>query len=159
MHHDNSIDDTAGVLQKPEMIILYNMTKGRVDLVDQMSESYNAGKTTNRWPLALFYSLLNVAGINSYVIYNSNKNSNIKQRLFLKQLGISLVKKIQNLRAENKHLHPRIRNSIKRLRDRDNDVTEPGPSRNKGTKSRCHSCADSETQYFCYNCKKKNIYV
>lgn len=154
MHHDNSIDDTTGILQKPEMITLYNMTKGGVDLVDQMSGSYNAGRTTNRWPLALFYSLLNVAGINSYVIYNSNNNSNIKRRLFLKQLGMSLVKKIQNLRAENKHVHPRIRNSIKRLRDGDNDITEPGPSRNPGTKGRCHLCADSKTQYFCCKCKK-----
>lgn len=112
------------------MINVYNMTKGRVDLVDQMSVPYNAGRTINRWHLALFYSLLNVAGINSYVIYSSNKNSNIKRRLFLKQLGMSLVKKIQNLRIENKHIiYPRIRNSIKRLRDGDNDVTEPGPSK------------------------------
>lgn len=71
-----------------------------------MSGSYNAGRTPNRWVLALFYSLLNVAGINSNAIYNSNNKSNIKRRLFLKQLGMSLVKKIQNLRAENKHVHP-----------------------------------------------------
>lgn len=149
MHHDNSIDDTTGILQKSEIITLYNMTKGGVDLIDQMSGSYNAGRTTNRWPLALFYSLLNVAGINSYIFFNCNNNSNIKRRLFLKQLGMSLVKKIQNLRAENKYVHPRIRNSIKRLRDEDNDATEPGPSRNPGTKGRCHLCADSKTQYFC----------
>lgn len=51
-------------------------------------------------------------------------------------------------------LDPRIRNPTERLRDGDNDVTEPGPSRNPGTKGRCNLRADSKTQYFCYKFKK-----
>lgn len=136
------------------MITLYNATKGGVDLVDQMSGTYNVGRTTNRWPLALFFNLLNIAGINSFVIYNSNNNTNVKRRLFLKQLGMCLIKNIQNLRAENKYVHTKIRNTIKRLRDGGSDVAEPGPSKRLGTKGRCYLCPDSKTQYFCYKCKK-----
>lgn len=34
MHHDKSIDDSTGALQKPKFITLYNATKGVVDLDD-----------------------------------------------------------------------------------------------------------------------------
>jgi len=76
---------------------------------------------------------------------------------------MSLIKNIQNLRVENRHVHPEIRNIIKRLRDADNDVSEPGSSRHPGTKGRCHFCRDSKTQYSYCKCKKylclKNIQI
>lgn len=49
---------------------------------------------------------------------------------------------MQHLRTKNKNVYSGIRNSIKKITDRDNDIIEPGPSRNPGTKDRYHLCSD-----------------
>ncbi|XP_025831094.1 piggyBac transposable element-derived protein 4-like [Agrilus planipennis] len=75
MHLDDSIDGETG---KPSIIIDYNKTKGGVDTVDKLCAAYNCARITRRWPLVLFYGLLNIAGINSYIIY---KNNNIDKNI------------------------------------------------------------------------------
>ncbi|XP_071053651.1 piggyBac transposable element-derived protein 4-like [Onthophagus taurus] len=54
---------------KPEIILSYNQTKGAVDTVDKMCAAYSISRVTRRWPLALFFTLLNIAGINSQILY------------------------------------------------------------------------------------------
>ena len=54
--------------KKPEIILDYNMTKGGVDTCDKMCALYSVSRVTRRWPLAVFYILMNIAGINSWVI-------------------------------------------------------------------------------------------
>jgi hypothetical protein len=51
-------------------------------------------RVTRRWPLAVFYILMNIAGINCWVIYTFNTPSDEPQRriLFLKNLPLSLMK-------------------------------------------------------------------
>ncbi|UYV74377.1 hypothetical protein LAZ67_11003281 [Cordylochernes scorpioides] len=45
-------------------------------MVNQMCGTYSVGRRTNRWPQCLFFDLLNVAGINSEIIFKSlNINS------------------------------------------------------------------------------------
>ncbi|KAJ8945519.1 hypothetical protein NQ314_009194 [Rhamnusium bicolor] len=73
-HDDDKIDPQTG---KPEMIIDYNQTKCGVDVVDQLCSNYNCVRSTRRWQMTVFYSLLNISGINSQVIYTSN-NTNRK---------------------------------------------------------------------------------
>lgn len=50
---------------------------------------------TKRWPMCLFYGLLNGVGINSWVIYKCLKTNNkphIKyRRTFLKKMGMNLI--------------------------------------------------------------------
>ena len=45
------------------------MKKGGVDTCDKMCASYSISRVTRQWPLAVFYILMNIAGINSWVIY------------------------------------------------------------------------------------------
>ncbi|XP_066260450.1 piggyBac transposable element-derived protein 4-like [Euwallacea similis] len=71
-HHDDKIDENTG---KPEIILDYNATKGEVDCVDKLCAAYDVSRNTRRWPMVLFYSLLNVAGINSYVVYSINNST------------------------------------------------------------------------------------
>lgn len=66
MHNDAKINDETG---KPEIIMDYNATKAGIDAVDKMCETYNVARGTNRWPMVVFYSIMNVTGINSYIIY------------------------------------------------------------------------------------------
>lgn len=86
MHFDDSIDNATG---KPDIIIDYNQTKGGVDVVDKLCGAYNCARATRCWPMVIFYSSLNVAGINSY-IYKSNTNTRIPRRKFLEDLGFQL---------------------------------------------------------------------
>ncbi|XP_058983469.1 piggyBac transposable element-derived protein 4-like [Musca domestica] len=72
-----TIDDKTG---KPDIILYYNETKGGVDTFDQMCSLMSCSRKTNRWPMAVFYGMLNAAFINSYVIYAHNLIS-IKKRL------------------------------------------------------------------------------
>nr|XP_022900753.1 piggyBac transposable element-derived protein 4-like [Onthophagus taurus] len=74
MHFGNTIDKNTGKKQKPEIITYYNATKGGVDTVDKMCASYNVARNTKRWPMVTFYSMLNVCGINSQIIFLGNNN-------------------------------------------------------------------------------------
>lgn len=92
MHYDNTIDDSTGENQKPHIITFYNKTKGGVDVVDRMCSNYSVGRTSNRWPLTMFFFLLDVVGINSHIIYEANTGNKIPRKTYLKNLGKQLAK-------------------------------------------------------------------
>ena len=98
MHSNNKMDENTGVKQKPEIVTFYNATKG-VDSVDQMCSTYNCARNTRRWPMIIFYSLLNVAGINAFIIFSKNENPRLKRRQFLKNLCLELVEAYLNKRS------------------------------------------------------------
>ncbi|CAG4958180.1 unnamed protein product [Colias eurytheme] len=58
MHHTPNVDNTT---KKPEIILYYNPTKIGVDLLDQRCANYWSGRRTRRWPLAVFYRLLDIS--------------------------------------------------------------------------------------------------
>ncbi|UYV79928.1 hypothetical protein LAZ67_18001114 [Cordylochernes scorpioides] len=95
LHHDANIDDSTGELKKPEMIMFYNMTKGGVDMMDEMTATYNCARNSRRWPMVIFYSLLNIGAINSQIIHFANGNaSKVKSRRhFLKTLSLDLIER------------------------------------------------------------------
>lgn len=57
---------------KPDIIDFYNSTKGGVDTFDQMCGNMSTSRKTKRWPMCMFYGMINIASINSYVIYVHN---------------------------------------------------------------------------------------
>lgn len=60
-HDFGRIDEET---QKPEIIMDYNRTKGGVDTVDKLSATFSVARVTRRWPMAVFYAILNIAGTN-----------------------------------------------------------------------------------------------
>ncbi|XP_063931144.1 piggyBac transposable element-derived protein 4-like [Zophobas morio] len=97
MHHDDCIDRNTN---KPDMIMDYNATKGGVDSVDKLCAAYDCARNTRRWPMVVFYSLLNIAGINSLIIYSMNNNiDSIKRREFSKRLSFHLIESHMRRRA------------------------------------------------------------
>lgn len=112
MHYDNKIDESTGEQKKPELITFYNATKGGVDVVDRMCSNYSVSRTSNRWPLTIFYCLLDIAGINSQVIYNSNTNDMMSRRTFLKALGKELIQTHLRTRLEIVTLPKELRSRI-----------------------------------------------
>lgn len=92
-HHDSGVDITT-VARKPKMILDYNRTKGGVDRMDQMLSTYSTKRKTNRWPLAFFYNMIDVAALASYIIYmehhQSLKTKSGSRKVFLKDLAFDL---------------------------------------------------------------------
>ena len=69
LHHDSPICSDSG---KPEIIEFYNKTKGAVDLLDQMCARCTVQQATRRWTMVMFYGMINIAAVNSLVIYAHN---------------------------------------------------------------------------------------
>ena len=63
LHVDKEVDPNSGEQQKPSVITFYNATKGGMDTADQMCATYNVARNIKRWPMAVFFAMLNVAGI------------------------------------------------------------------------------------------------
>lgn len=153
LHHSNTVEDNDKKL--PEIISFYNFTKCGVDVVDELSASYNVARNSRRWPLTIFFSLLNTAGINSQVIYKGN-NSDVKiaRRIFLKKLGLQLIEEHQRLRMTNPRLTRELRGNIRQLLG----VTpEPLPKKRRpnqqGRCSECPRARDRKTKYVCEDCE------
>lgn len=64
-HNDDKID-TESLQNKSEVITFYNVAKGGVDVADKL---YSVTRYSNRWPFTVFCNLLNIATINSQIIY------------------------------------------------------------------------------------------
>ena len=163
MHHDNSVDADSG---KPEIILFYNATKGAVDTVDQLCHSYSVQRKTKRWPLACFYNLLNLTCINAFVIFmnsfpNWNRSKLNRRRLFLLELGMSLVKPTITMRARcSVGIQRPIQEAIKACQTQESrvDQSEGNPvctNVNKASRKRCYMCLkkDRKAQRICERCK------
>ncbi|XP_050520903.1 piggyBac transposable element-derived protein 4-like [Daktulosphaira vitifoliae] len=88
---------TADIMQaataKPEIIKYYNQTKGGVDTMDKMLTEYTVKRRTNRWPLAFFFNMIDIAALAAYIIYmehNQRFNTTDRHRKFLKELANQL---------------------------------------------------------------------
>lgn len=92
MHHHDDIDLNSGEKSKPVIITEYNETKGGVDVVDKLSASYDCARNTRRWPMVIFFNMLNVAGINAQVIFSANNpDTDIVRRHFLRTMAKDLI--------------------------------------------------------------------
>lgn len=152
LHHDDTIEN--GEKKLPEIIDFYNMTKGGVDVVDQLSSNYNVSRPSRRWPLTLFFSLLNTTGINAQIIYRENNNGEcLLRRTFLTNLGLQLVAEHQKRRIENPRIPRELRGAIRKIQGQD----EPKSKRTKQSyQGRCQVCPrkqDRKTKYVCKSCE------
>ena len=55
--------------KKLEKMEFYNKSKCGVDLADQMARQYSVEADTRWWPVAVFYNILDLSGINAFVLY------------------------------------------------------------------------------------------
>jgi hypothetical protein len=78
--------------KKPESILSYNKTKCGVDLLDSMCRQMSTKSGCRRWPLAVFYNILDLAGINAWIIFRKATGSRISRRRFMFELCEELTK-------------------------------------------------------------------
>lgn len=74
--------------KKPQMVLDYNETKGGVDNLDKVTATYSCRRWTARWPLLIFFNIIDVSAYNPFVIWSEiNKDWNSgklsRRRIFL----------------------------------------------------------------------------
>lgn len=74
------------------MIDFYNKNKFGVDLLDMKCAVFSSSRSCRRWPLTVFYRLLNVASVNSFIVYMSYAQTPIINKFdFIKGLANELI--------------------------------------------------------------------
>lgn len=147
MHHDAK--------KKPEMITDYNTFKCGVDIVDQMTGTYSVSRRTQRWPLCLFFGLLNIGGLNAYVIQKAMLPSdNFTRRDFIKTLAISLIAPHLHERISIANIPQHIKNRIQNIIPEVEPpaASNPPVSRRKARCGLCNWKKDRKTKVFCTKC-------
>lgn len=152
MHSDMAVGDDAK--KKPDIINYYNKYKTGVDTMDQMLRRYTSQRRCSRWPMAMFFNILDIASLAAYIIYYENnkmiKKKTAERRLFMRKLSEELAKPMIEERMTNPQVmrNYTTKNAIESIIGR--EVTaitqDPGPlverdrtGRRKVTGS-CHIC-------------------
>lgn len=147
---------------KPVIIDDYNGNKGGVDTNDQMSHGYTARRKTRRWPVVLFHHILDMAAINSLVIWkhqhptwqNSFHGKHRKEFLFC--LAEELVMPWIHQRETNfpHGLHSHVRTAMIQM-----GVKTPTPAVDSSStvakRRSCHLCVgERRIQQRCSKCQQ-----
>ncbi|XP_055850586.1 piggyBac transposable element-derived protein 4-like [Episyrphus balteatus] len=159
-HHEDKIDE---VTKKPAVIMDYNSTKGGVDTFDRLATVYTCKRKTNRWPVTLFYNLLDCAGVAAYRMFDvcqpnwySSKKRSEKRKKFLKELAFELA----DNHIKNRIAKPTLQKSVKTAMsligyEITSISTLPTIQQNKA-KQRCDPCKkekrDNKTTAVCDLC-------
>lgn len=83
----------------PESVMYYNKTKAGVDAVDQMARMYSVRAGTRRWPVHVFYNILDLAAINAWVIYKECTEKKMARHEFILSLSLELSERMRLSRA------------------------------------------------------------
>ena len=156
-HYEKEIEE--GPPHKPEIIAEYNRTKSGVDTLDQLVKTYSCKRVSNRWPLAIFYYMADVAAYNSSVCF-MNKNPHLyigsqKRRNFLMDLSESLVMPLIQRRASSANFHMLQKDTKSKI-----GAFVPMPnileqSQSKNPRRRCSKCPrdkNRKTNRVCSRC-------
>lgn len=89
LHPDVSIG--AYSKKRPETIKCYNQTKYGIDVIDAMVIRYSVKANSQRWSIHSFYNMLDLAGINSWVLYKKCTSAKITRINYLRELRQALT--------------------------------------------------------------------
>ncbi|XP_072378647.1 uncharacterized protein [Diabrotica undecimpunctata] len=95
VHHSIEVDAYNGL---PEINSFYNLTKEGIDAMDEKCVKYSCRRRICRWPMAIFYKIVDVCGVNSYIMFTSIPENNWTRFKFIETLADELV---------SSHLHRR----------------------------------------------------
>ncbi|KRZ66940.1 PiggyBac transposable element-derived protein 4 [Trichinella papuae] len=150
---------------KPHVILEYNACKGGVDAMDKMVREYSCCRNTKRWPLLLFMNMLDVAAVNAFVVFMTKfptfyGNKSHRKRLFLKDLGMQLVRPSIERRASGnfsglqKNIQRCILMVLKEEHVPKNTRNEETSSRKRGRCGLCVPRGDRKYSTKCDHCQK-----
>ena len=129
---------------KPQVLVMYDHTKGGVDVVDLISCHHSTRMKSKRWPLTGFAFMLDTIRTNSKTILEDNKKS-FSNFEFTYQLGKALVLPQIHRRYDNPNgLQIPILQKIRRVLGLpENHKPSPDPETPASKSGRCHKCIEA----------------
>lgn len=129
-----------------------------------MCSAYNLARNIKKWPMVILFSMLNIAGVNSHIIFLGNKNEALPRRFFLRRLGKQLLQKHLQRRTTITCLPQKITSRVKEILGKtdppntgENSVSN-NSSRLAQVRKRCFSCQKEKktrlTRYSCHTYQK-----
>lgn len=159
MHHDDEIDEATGEKNKPVIVTDYNRTKIGVDIVDQLCQKYNVARNTRRWPMVVFYNLLNISAINALIVHKAkNPMEKIDRSGFIEKFAWELIKPQIEFRSAIQTLPKEIRRRARLLLGL-KDVAPPPPEKYTRYVGRCSVCPRKQNRSTRMTCVKCNRYA
>lgn len=161
-HEDDGIDSTSGEAMKPDILTFYNVTKGGVDVVDEMKNAYSVSRISRRWPLTLFFSLLNIGGINSFIIFKGVTQIETDRRHFLKDLSWQLCKEHIIMRGTMKQVPTDTKTIIKQIlkaKGENRLLEDLRPQNQANVVGRCFLCDRKKNRRTTTQCSNCNAYI
>ncbi|XP_023809492.1 piggyBac transposable element-derived protein 3-like [Oryzias latipes] len=125
--------------RKPNTVALYNTTKCGVDVIDQMMQEDTVRRGTRRWPVAVFYNMIDMAALNAHVLYQACTGRKERRVDFLTKLARELA---------NSHVDAKKAQKEELLRQQ---PPTPGP----GKRATCqvkHQCKNNHATVRCVDC-------
>jgi len=90
LHPDEEVSSESNTKKKPETVLFYNKTKAGVNVIDQMARKYSVKAASRRWPVHVFYNVIDLAIINSWVLYKKTCRSRISRREYMQHAAEEL---------------------------------------------------------------------
>ena len=157
LHNNAEIDETSKEKKKPSIITFYNQDKAGVDVVDQLCANYNCRLRTNEQPMIVFLNLINLSGINAFILHSEDNNFAKKslRYKFLQNLAFGLIKPLIQKRMGFKQIPVGIRQKCARLCQKDLPSDPSSSSFQSLNRDNCLSKAAES----CFLCKSSlNIF-
>lgn len=148
---------------KEEINLYYNKTKGGVDSHDQKCGLFTTARKTNRWPMRLFYGILDSSIVNAFVIMSANVEAVAAKRrdqrtYFMKSVARSLIKPYAQQRLHAIQTPKQVRKTIEScgIEPEEFEAEENDAQTAIVRKGRCVQCPrklDRKTKTVCAICK------
>ncbi|KAK4324281.1 hypothetical protein Pmani_005121 [Petrolisthes manimaculis] len=157
LHNEVKIGDKG----KAEIIHYYNKTKCGVDVLDQMCATYSMSRKTRRWPCCLFYGILNVATINSFILYklsgHATGSKRNERRLFMQDLAYEFTRPYAIQRLEVPTLSRSLKTLIRDCYNVPEHLPPPPNPQPAVSRQRCNIChwkTASKCKTRCLECNR-----
>jgi len=137
---------------KEEINVFYNQEKGGVDSHDQMRSLYTTARKTNRWPIRLFYGIIDSTALNIFGFFTENvpnfgEHKKEKRQKFLKELALALIIPHARQRSEVQKTLQDVKHVIRSCGIL--PAPSPAPSttqRHSAQRKRCYICPQIKGQ-------------
>jgi len=159
MHHDTHVDTD---MKKPDIILHYNDTKSGVDNMGHIVTVFSCKQKINRWPMVLFFNMVDVAALASFTVWLCNVpdwrkvSKCARRRHFLVELGEQLVKPLISRRlGMPTTLRQNVRDAISTVGAKlqlANELATTPTDKPASGQGRCYVCArsrDRKVRKFC----------
>ena len=139
LHLDGHVVDSEKKV--PEIIEFYNKTKIGVDKADEMIKFYSSKTGSRRWPLHVFYNIIDICALNAFIIAADTKLYVSSRRDFLFAISRQLCREHGN-RRQRPYLSLQL-SEVSNFLGKENDLTR---------RTTCKRCHKNKTKQACISC-------